>query len=252
MAEKILKSPGVSAREIDLSQPGQVAIQGTPAVIIGTSQKGPAFVPVTFANMADFNSKFGVSDGEKFGPLAVAEWMRNARSGAYVRVLGVGKGEKALSTGVVENAGFVVGARQVQDTGLIAHNKYGTAGGPLGRTMFLSAIMAETTSKYFTDAGISSPMSASIIRGVMMFPSGESKTNGTCMLIIFGPSLTNSPFESNFRDMGLEPISTTVLINSRPWIPSLLGRTISDISVNMPSQPGPPKRPRYPWPCVVA
>ena len=173
MAEKILKSPGVSAREIDLSQPGQVAIQGTPAVIIGTSQKGPAFVPVTFANMADFNSKFGVSDGEKFGPLAVAEWMRNARSGAYVRVLGVGKGEKALSTGVVENAGFVVGARQVQDTGLIAHNKYGTAGGPLGRTMFLSAIMAEAAgSTYFQDAGITSYMSASIIRGVMMFPSG--------------------------------------------------------------------------------
>jgi hypothetical protein len=173
MAEKILKSPGVSAREIDLSQPGQVAIQGTPAVIIGTAQKGPAFVPVTFANMADFNSRFGPSDGKKFGPIAVAEWMRNARSGAYVRVLGVGKGEKALSTGVVENAGFVVGSRQVQATGLVGHNKYGAAGGPLGRTMFLSAIMAETsTSKYFTDAGISSPMSASIVRGVMMFPSG--------------------------------------------------------------------------------
>ena len=43
MAEKILKSPGVSAREIDLSQPGTVAIQGTPAVVIGTSAKGPAF-----------------------------------------------------------------------------------------------------------------------------------------------------------------------------------------------------------------
>ena len=42
MAEKILKSPGVSAREIDLSQPGQVAIQGTPAVVIGTAEKGPA------------------------------------------------------------------------------------------------------------------------------------------------------------------------------------------------------------------
>ena len=49
MAEKILKSPGVSAREIDLSQPGSTRVQGTPAVVIGTSQKGPAFVPITFA-----------------------------------------------------------------------------------------------------------------------------------------------------------------------------------------------------------
>ena len=173
MAEKILKSPGVSAREIDLSQPGQVAIQGTPAVVIGTAEKGPAFVPVVFANMADFNSKFGPSDGKKFGPIAVNEWMRNARSGAYVRVLGVGKGEKSLSTGIVENAGFVVGARQVQDTGTIGHNSKAGQGGALGRTMFLSAIMSESLgSKYFTDAGISSPMSASIVRGVMMFPSG--------------------------------------------------------------------------------
>ena len=96
MAEKILKSPGVSATEIDLSQPGSTTIQGTPAVIIGTAEKGPAFVPVTFATFNDFTSTFGPSDGKKFGPIAVAEWIRNARSGAYVRTLGVGKGEKAL------------------------------------------------------------------------------------------------------------------------------------------------------------
>ena len=104
MAEKILKSPGVSATEIDLSQPGSTTIQGTPAVIIGTAEKGPAFVPVTFATFNDFTSTFGPSDGKKFGPIAVAEWIRNARSGAYVRTLGVGKGEKALSTGRVDRA----------------------------------------------------------------------------------------------------------------------------------------------------
>lgn len=173
MAERILKSPGVSAREIDLSQPGTVSVQGTPAAVIGTSEKGPAFVPVTFATLNDFKSKFGASDGKKFGPIAVAEWMRNARSGAYVRVLGIGKGEKALSTGRVENAGFVVGARQVQDAGTVGHNASAGAGGPLGRTFFLSNIMSESNgSTYFQDSGIVHPMSASILRGVMMFPSG--------------------------------------------------------------------------------
>jgi len=173
MAEKILKSPGTSAREIDLSQPGTVTIQGTPAVVIGTAEKGPAFVPVSFATMNDFNSKFGPSDGKKFGPIAVAEWIRNARSGAYVRTLGVGKGEKALSSGRVENAGFVVGARQVQDTGIVGHNSKAGQGGPIGRTWFMGCIMSESNgSSYFQDCGISTPMSASILRAVMMFPSG--------------------------------------------------------------------------------
>lgn len=174
MAEKILKSPGVSAREIDLSQPGQVAVQGTPAVVIGTSEKGPAFVPVTFATYNDFVAKFGQSDGERFGPIAVAEWMRNARSGAYVRTLGVGKGEKKLSSGKVENAGFVVGARQVQSSvGTVGHNSKAGTGGPAGRTFFMACIMSESNgSTYFQDSGIDSPMSASMLRGVLMFPSG--------------------------------------------------------------------------------
>ena len=173
MAEKILKSPGVSAREIDLSQPGTVTIQGTPAVVIGTAEKGPAFVPVSFATLNDFTSKFGPSNGKKFGPIAVAEWIRNARSGAYVRTLGIGKGEKALASGKVEKAGFVVGAKQVQANGIVQSNAKAGGGGPVGRTFFLGAIMSESNgSSYFQDSGINTPMSASILRGVLMFPSG--------------------------------------------------------------------------------
>ena len=173
MAEKILKSPGLSIREIDLSQPGSTPIQGTPAVVIGTSEKGPAFVPVVFSTMNEFIAKFGSSDGERFGPIAVAEWMRNSRSGAYVRTLGVGKGEKALSSGRVENAGFIVGSRQVQTNGSVGHNASAGAGGGLGRTYFLSTIMSESNgSTYFQDSGITTPMSASILRGMLMFPSG--------------------------------------------------------------------------------
>ena len=45
MAERVLRSPGVTTREIDLSAPGRIRPQGIPAGIIGTAQKGPAFVP---------------------------------------------------------------------------------------------------------------------------------------------------------------------------------------------------------------
>ena len=50
MAELTFKSPGVGTREIDLSGPTQAAPQGVPAGVIGTSLRGPAFVPVTVAD----------------------------------------------------------------------------------------------------------------------------------------------------------------------------------------------------------
>ena len=90
MAELTFKSAGVSTREIDLSGPTAVRPQGVPAGVIGTAKKGPAFVPVTVATYKDFVAEFGGTDGKKFGPLAMNEWMRNARSGTFVRVLGAG------------------------------------------------------------------------------------------------------------------------------------------------------------------
>lgn len=46
MAEQTFRSPGFFEREIDLS--GRVQeTAGTPAGIIGTSEFGPAFIPVT-------------------------------------------------------------------------------------------------------------------------------------------------------------------------------------------------------------
>ena len=47
---------GVSLREIDLSTKGSVQVlpSGTPAGVIGTAKKGPAFVPHVFANMQQF------------------------------------------------------------------------------------------------------------------------------------------------------------------------------------------------------
>ncbi len=182
MAELTFKSPGVSTREIDLSGPANVVPQGTPAGVIGTAQKGRAFVPITVATYQDFVAEFGGTDGEKFGPLAMYEWFQNARAGTYVRALGVGDGTKRLESGVnagkVNYAGFVVGAQQAQANGNLGSNPYAGANlsghqGALGRTYFLGALMsASAGSTIFSDAGITQAASMPIIRGVLMAASG--------------------------------------------------------------------------------
>ena len=93
MPELTFKSAGVSTREIDLSGPTPTGPTGVPAGIVGTSVEGPAFVPLTFANYGEFKLAFGSSDGSKFGPIAVNEWLKNAQAVTYVRVLGAGDGK---------------------------------------------------------------------------------------------------------------------------------------------------------------
>ena len=194
MAELTFKSPGVSTKEIDLSGPTAILPTGVPAGIIGSANQGPAFVPVTVATFADFMTYFGKTDGEKFGPLAMYEWMKNANAGTYLRVLGCGDGKKRLSAagsdaqsqaipaGGVKNAGFIAGSRQVNDaTGLVGVNKYAKKyageGGAPGRTFFLGALMSQSNgSDVFSDAGITSSGSVDdalpILRGMVLAASG--------------------------------------------------------------------------------
>ena len=119
MAQLKFGSAGVTAREIDISGPVTQQPNGIPAGIVGTSMKGPAFVPVTVGNLSDWYSKFGTTNGKMFGPLAVVEWLRNAQSVTYLRVLGAGDGrERDMTTGRVHSAGFTVGEEQPNDIGL--------------------------------------------------------------------------------------------------------------------------------------
>jgi hypothetical protein len=178
------KSAGVSTREIDLSQPTTISPRGVPAGVIGTAVRGPAFVPVTFATFQDFVSNFGNTDGKKFGPLAVNEWMKNSTAGTFIRLLGVGDGKKKDSDGVVTNAGFTAGQQLTQDDGLIGLNTYAqptaNSSGTLGRTFFLGCFMSESAgSTIFSEAGIQDPnrdgapgRARPIIRGVIFTPSG--------------------------------------------------------------------------------
>ena len=192
MAELTYKSPGVGTREIDLSGPTQTAPQGVPAGVVGTALRGPAFVPVTVANFTNFTNKFGPTDGEKFGPLAMNEWLRTARAGTYVRVLGVGNASQRTtsggSAGKVTNAGFVVGNNQPQANGNLGANPY-ALGGYVGRTYFLGCFMSESNgSTLLSEAGAQTSSTAiPVLRGVLFAPSGVLP-----VLSSSSPAITNN------------------------------------------------------------
>lgn len=178
MAQLKFGSAGVSATEIDLSQPLTIQPTGTPAGVIGTSLKGLAFVPITVGTTSDFYAKFGLTDGKKFGPLAGVEWLRNAGSLTFLRVLGVGDGNQRLTNGDVNEGGYTVGEQEPQASlqGSLGNNPYSNFGGATGRTYFLGCFMSESAgSTVFSSAGTQAAGTNSavpIVRGVLMAASG--------------------------------------------------------------------------------
>lgn len=125
-------SARVTLREIDLSQvrdPEQLP-QGVPAAVVGPAKRGPAFVPKTFADMQQFGEVFGSmqevskdSNANRFAPLALNEWMRNAQAGTFLRVLGVGNSEGRMNDDkTVAGAGFVVGDKVSHDSSNVLQN----------------------------------------------------------------------------------------------------------------------------------
>jgi phage tail sheath protein FI len=146
-------------------------------------------VPVTVATFRDFVTKFGNTDGESFGPLAMNEWLRNASAGTYVRLLGIGDGkirvEAGENAGRVNNAGFLVGKPLVSEaTDLIADNPNATEQ-DFGRTYFLGCLMKDGSgSTFFKDAGIDTEtISTPVIRAVLLAAQGieieiEAKGDG--------------------------------------------------------------------------
>lgn len=180
MSELTFKSAGVSARTIDLTGPTNVEPQGIPAGVVGTSVKGPAFVPTVVATSQDFNVKFGNPNNDAYnGPLAVSEWLANQQSALFVRVLGAGDGARRVTSGnaagKVTSAGFLVGEEQPQNSlgGAFGFNPHANIGGEPGRLSFLACAMSQSAgSSIFTDAGVSVDGTGVIVRGVILAASG--------------------------------------------------------------------------------
>ena len=113
MAEQVFRSPGFFEREIDLSQREQEVV-GVPAGVIGTSEMGPAFIPVTVGSFSDFKTRFGDLNADMAGPYAVNEFLKNRTALTYLRVLGAGGNSTdtdiatTMTAGTVKNAGFII------------------------------------------------------------------------------------------------------------------------------------------------
>jgi len=146
MAEQTFRSPGFFEREIDLS--GRVQeVAGVPAGIIGTSEFGPAFIPVTLGSFADFKEKFGDLDSTKFGPYAVNEFLKNRSAVTFIRVLGAGANSEStdiqntVNQGTVKNAGFrIKGSAATEAPGEKGHK---------GAVQFIAAKHALQTNEAF-------------------------------------------------------------------------------------------------------
>ena len=176
-------SARVILNEIDLSQVQnpEVLPQGVPAAVVGTAKRGPAFVPHTFANAQQFSETFGPmtekgkeSNANRFGPLALNEWLRNSDAGTFVRVLGIGSQDgKMASDRTVTGAGFKVGDKISHESGelVVNPNAVGADGvnsvGSLkaARTHFLGCFMKDQgDSTFLQDAGIQTDDASAIIK----------------------------------------------------------------------------------------
>jgi hypothetical protein len=104
MAEAII-SPGVFTRENDQTFLTQGVAQ-LGAVVIGPTEKGPAFVPTRITSYNEFVAKFGSNTSDTYVPNTVKDYLGNATAVTVTRVLGnggwsfpVARGLAALVTG---------------------------------------------------------------------------------------------------------------------------------------------------------
>jgi hypothetical protein len=175
MAEQTFRSPGFFEIERDLSA-RQEGPAGVPAGVIGTSPRGPAFVPVTLGSSPDFETRFGGLDPKHPATYAIDKFLANRTSVSFMRVLGAGANdttddiEKTRLTGQVKNAGFIV-------TGTV-----GTDDRHLGPVQFLVAkheVQTEEVSgmPIFTDndsfTATSATDDAYVVRAVIFNTSGS-------------------------------------------------------------------------------
>jgi hypothetical protein len=111
MGEQTFKSAGFFDRELDLTT-RTTEPSGIPAAIIGASQKGPAFVPITVGSTDDLETKFGLGNNKFLAALAAQKWLDNRFACTFLRVLGAGANttqthlDDTRVTGRVVNAGF--------------------------------------------------------------------------------------------------------------------------------------------------
>jgi len=91
MAEQTFKSPGFFEREIEVISRPLFRNNATPVGLIGPSERGQAFVPITVTSREEFIRIFGAPDRNRLSGHAMAEFFRNnGKALTFCRTLGSG------------------------------------------------------------------------------------------------------------------------------------------------------------------
>jgi hypothetical protein len=115
-----------------------------------------------FGSMLEISKE---SNANRFGPLALNEWMRSAQAGTFLRVLGIGDADGRITdaTNKVTGAGFVVGnkvshdsSNNLQDNPSAVIDSANVVGATkAGRTHLLGCFMKDAAgSTFLQDAGL--------------------------------------------------------------------------------------------------
>lgn len=172
MTERSYRSPDFYESEIDLSVRRPRAATGTPAAVVGTSLKGPAFVPVSVGNEDEFVNLFGPIDKTAAATYAAQQFLQYRPALTFERVLGAGANQlsadiqRTLLTGQVKSAGFVV-------TGTLASGE-GRHHGAVQMLVANHTFTANESLGYplFTDNDTFGASTGRLVRGVLLFASG--------------------------------------------------------------------------------
>ncbi len=173
-SEQTFRSPGFFDTETDLSVRQELGPAGVPAGLVGASTRGPAFVPVTVRDFANYKQTFGDLDIRYPSAYAANEFLKHRTALTFLRVLGAGSLDNTgdilrfQSTGQCRNAGFVV-------TGSLANGD--TTGRHMGAVQFLVARHTLAANEafgmpMFTNNSSFAGSVANLVRGVVLLASG--------------------------------------------------------------------------------
>ncbi len=190
MAEQTFRSPGFFDTETDLSVRQELGPTGVPAGLVGATTRGPAFVPVTVRDFANYKQTFGDLDARYPGPYAANEFLKHRTALTFLRVLGAGSLDNSgdilrlQSTGQCRNAGFVV-------TGSAADGD--SVGRHMGAVQFLVAKHTLRAAEaygmpMFTNNSSYAGSIANLVRGVVLLASG------TRMMVLDGNQSAQGAF----------------------------------------------------------
>lgn len=210
--EKTYKAANFYSTETDLSVVTPTTPSGTPAVVIGATPRGPAYVPVTVANNDDFTSRFGDLSKKYPATFAAKEYLKNSSALTFIRLLGAGANSTASdiattqATDRVKNAGFKL-------EGVAApHDGYSRHAGCVQFLVAQHALQSAEAANYPLFTRCSSFTTSSgvvnLVRAMIFTASGSR------VMILDGDESVQSAFSAYPDDVGLVKTGSFKLIIS--------------------------------------